>query len=138
VRRLGVLFVIVAAVQAYACQTASDAPDQGRDIVRRSLKSHLWQGFDEKVAARLGDAMAVAIVKEVAGNSLDDLTINTLLPILTSSFSKPQQIENLASREPRATLFLLNAFARAASSDETKKFVADARKEVLANTGYGK
>jgi hypothetical protein len=82
--------------------------------------------MDKRVSC-MGDAVAVAITKVVAGESLDASTIGRLLVILQTAFSAPQIVKNETDRTPRTALFILNSLDHQTSSPEQKRQIAQFR-----------
>ena len=85
----------------------------------------MFEGHDDKVIGKMGDAAAVTITKVIGGRDLRSSDISTVLLVLNSAFADPLFVDRVSDREPRTTLFLLRCLDSATKDPSLKKQIAD-------------
>jgi hypothetical protein len=95
-----------------------DTDPYSLNVVKFELQMRLGgqkviHGFSQKSLFRLGDGVAVALLKILDQEALmDPQTVKGFLPIVKDSFSQPKLISIEADKTPRVTLFLLDHIRR--------------------------
>jgi hypothetical protein len=84
-------------------QTGND-PQQ---VVARMVQTGFFEGHDQKVASRLGDAGAVLLTKIIAGKDLTSSTIGNALLVIEESFADPSLVETEGDKQPMTSLLVL-------------------------------
>jgi hypothetical protein len=84
-----------------------------------------YNGVFVKWLPRFGDASAVALTKLLADKPIADADIPAILMVVMDSYDAPINIENVADRKPRTTLFVLSSLSHATTDPETIKKIAD-------------
>lgn len=99
-------------------------------VIKRMFDTASFEGHDQKVIGRLGDAGAVLVTKILAGRDLTSQTIDTALVVIGGSFADPSMVETASDRQPRTALLLLRYLDLSASDTDVKKRIADTLKYV--------
>ena len=133
------LTALVLAILVASSQKAVPQPEVQYDDAEHSVRNMLmhpggYYGTDVKALSPLGDASAVAVTKVLGGNGVSPEQINQVLLILTLSFQAPQGIENVADRQPRTTLFLLNYLECSTSNPAVRAKITETREELKSIT----
>lgn len=115
------LFALVLFSGIGNCQTAP-SPEQE---IGRIMQSSGYEGHDDKVIGRMGDAAAVAITKVVGDKDLSADDIERILLVIHMSFAAPRIIELESDRQPRTTLFLLKYLDTLPTRRELRRKIAD-------------
>jgi hypothetical protein len=119
----------------FCSPAACQAPAGMEGAIERIIESGGYEGHDDKIIGRMGDAAAVAITKVVRDKDLSPAEIERVLLVIHMSFAAPRIVEIEADREPRTTLLLLRYLdslgppaAIKQRIAETKRFVEQAAK----------
>lgn len=107
-------------------QTVND-PEQ---VIRRMIDSGFFEGHDEKVIGRLGDAGAVLVTKILADRNLTSNVIDNALTVIGESFADPSFVSTAADREPRAALFVFKCLDSSTNDPALKKRIAETKEYV--------
>jgi|SRR5271157_4415734 len=99
-------------------------------VIKRMFDTASFEGHDQKVIGRLGDAGAVLVTKILAGRDLTSQTIDTALVVIEGSFADPNFVEAANDRQPRTALLLLRYLDLSARDSALKKRIADTAKYV--------
>lgn len=103
------------------CQTAPSSEQE----IGRIMQSSGYEGHDDKVIGRMGDAAAVAITKVIGDKDLTADDIERILLIIHMSFAAPRIIEVESDRQPRTTLFLLKYLDTLPTRRELRRKIAE-------------
>jgi hypothetical protein len=109
-----------------SCQTV-ESPEQE---IERIIKSRAYEGHDDKVIGRMGDAAAVAITKVISDKDLSPEDIEIILLVVRMSFAAPRIVEIRSDRQPRTTLFLLKYLDSLAIPPDLKRKIAETKRSV--------
>ncbi len=78
------------------------------EIRMRSGEPSARHGFSQRQLGRLGDGIAVALIKILDEQQmLDPGTLGAILPMIREAFSQPELITIKANKQPQITLLLL-------------------------------
>ncbi len=107
------------------CQIASP-----ETVIRNVLETRGIDGHVYKIIDTMGDAVAVTITKVVAGKKLEPVEIDCVLALLTIPFADPSTVTEVADRQPRTTLFVLQCLDLSTTNQELKGRIAQTKKYV--------
>lgn len=118
---------------AVAC--CASGQDQGslQDAVRTSIFGGISEGQRVKELQRGGDAVAVAITKVVGDTPLSESQLEITLDVLEQSFSRLNWVTVPSDREPRSTLFLLDALRCSSPNSALTKKIAETKRAVVTS-----
>jgi hypothetical protein len=83
---------------------------------------------------RLGDQAAVDIMKILAGKSVSDAQVPTILDMLRKAYELPKAILIAADRQPKASLFLLGALEGHTEDSSLKQRISEMRQDLQTVT----
>lgn len=101
------------------------APEQ---TIRRMMDCGCLEGHDQKILGGMGDGAAVLITKVVAGRSLTDTEMDSILLVLNISFAGTAQAAS--DRQPKTALFVLQYLDMITKNLDLKKRISETRKYV--------
>lgn len=99
-------------------------------IIRRMIDTGFFEGHDQKVIGRMGDAGAVLVTKILAGRDLTPNTIDNALVVIEGSFADPSFVETAHDRQPRTALLVLRYLDLSTNDAALKKRITDTVKYV--------
>jgi hypothetical protein len=105
-------------------------------IIKRIIDSGAFEGHDQKIIGGMGDAAAVTVTKALGERKLTSSEADSVLIVLTSAFADPSMVQDVADREPKTTLLVLQYLNLSASDAQLKARIAETRSYVLEH--YGK
>ena len=108
----------------------SQAGNDPERVIKRMIDTGFFEGHDQKVVGRLGDAGAVLVTKILAGEDLSSATIGNALVVIEESFVDPSLVEGAGDRQPRAALLVLRYLDLSTKDVGLKKRIADTRRYV--------
>jgi hypothetical protein len=108
----------------------SQAGNDPEYVIRRMVDTGIFEGHDQKVIGRLGDAGAVFLTKILAGRDLTSNTIDNALVVIEGVFAGPNLVEVAGDRQPRTALLVLRYLDLSTTDDALKERIADTRKYV--------
>ncbi len=108
-------------------QTVNNGAEQR---IRTEIFGGIVSGIAVKEQSRMGDAAAVLIGRVIDGQTLSAADITKILYIVHGAFGRPAALENVADREPKQTLLLLEQLDRATTDASVRAQIADERKFV--------
>lgn len=111
------------------CQTvAPGTPLNAEQIIQRTIKLGVSEGFDQKILGEMNDSAAVIITKILAGNKLGSHEIDSALVVLAESYAGPSSV--ISDREPKTTSLLLRYFDLSTDDPALKKRIADIQNRI--------
>jgi hypothetical protein len=122
---------------------AQEIPNDAGDVYSLRLVRALLarpvpfsDSWTEKGLNRLGDGIAIALVKVLPAKELSDpQRIKTILPLIRSAFEVPHLVRIEVDRDPKLTLFLLSYFHEHVKDAKLRASIQETRSFVLARTG---
>jgi hypothetical protein len=131
------VFVYASAVVSAQQPAASEQVDTyDLRLVRNALRDpERAIGFSvtEKQINRLGDKMAIALIKIYSEKELVDATnVLRYLPLIEAAFAAPRIVPNPDDRRPAVTMLLLHRLEAGASNDVERRRVHDLQRYVQA------
>ncbi len=113
---------------------AQDDP-YSENLVREAMTTPVITSFMEKAVSRLGDRAAIAIIRTLGDKGLQDAAqANTVLFVLQTAFSVPQNITEPTDRDPKATLFMLRWMSELPIGRELANGIDKTRHNILSAT----
>jgi hypothetical protein len=126
--RLTIAFCLSMIPLSVAYGQAGNDPQQ---VVARMVQTGVFEGHDQKVVGRLGDAGAVLLTKIIAGKDLTSTTIGNALLVIEESFADPSLVETKGDKQPMTSLLVLRYLDLSTSDAELKKHIGDTRKYIM-------
>ncbi len=126
--RLFLIAVLFAAPTLAWCENPQAADPQL--IIHQALfqiSKGAYGAEDEKQVRRLGDAASVAFTKEIGNRQMTWTDIENFLFLVHEAFATPTTIQNPSDRNPKTSLFVLQALNPLPLTDELKRSIADTR-----------
>lgn len=106
---------------------SGDDPEQ---VVTRMIQTGFFEGHDQKVVGRLGDAGAVFATKILAGKDLTPATIGNTLVVIQESFVDLSLVDAPSERQPKTALLVLRYLELSTNDKELKKNIAETGKYI--------
>ena len=107
-------------------------------LVKQSVKNPegaLGLSFTEKYISRLGDGVAIALLKIYDADGLESQqNIRSYLPIIRAAFFAPKIVELSENRKPEVTIFLLTYLQGRVKDENLKTEISDVIKFVKKQT----
>lgn len=120
--KLTFVFCLGVALSSVAYSQTGNDPEY---IIRRMIDTSFFEGHDQKVIGRLGDAGAVLVTKVLAGRDLTTRAIDNALMVIVDSFTDPSFVETVGDRQPRTALLVLRYLDLSTRDAALKKGIAD-------------
>ncbi len=101
-----------------------DDPHLRQETVQRAFSEvsrGLYTSWSEKYLARLGDSVALEVMKLLQQKKVTAKDAATAVSLVNMSFAAPRMIRNEADRHPKNTLSLLDDLDQNAADSATKE-----------------
>lgn len=132
------MFIINCLVVLLTCGfMQKDREDYSTGFIRSLLQNpHFSTGFAEKKLSRLGDRVAIAIIKIIDDKDKNDIEkityiVNFLLP---EAFAAPKLIEVEEDKKPKVTLFFLQHLKDTSEDPKLSEEITRAINRIQAQT----
>jgi len=140
---MATLLLSIVAIEPQTSSAQQLARDEQRDtyelqVVRNALRDPamaLGASFTEKQINRLGDKLAIALIKIYSEQELvEPSNVRRYLPLIRAAFVAPRIVSDPADRKPAITMMLLRQLEAHASNDACRRQIRGVLRFVQAQT----